>query len=313
MPSGHADRLLVEFCGWEIVVNELNLINQKTLVGALAAGFILVVLIRIFLRKNEKSPEDAVQTSMTRMSFLVSIAAIKLILLGVLALYFVGVVFVFDLGKPVFLEWSQPVVFLLAGSAYGQACFLRTINMGRSVWLTLLGIVPVANLYLWFAPPGGSFKDQDLRPSGTMPRFLVSLVALTAFLASDYAFTKFKVFMIGQKAARYIQQDLFLEKAIPPTFIVKSTRFDGMKVHAADEDIVFLLTLTDEAFNRDSFRSWLREKMLPEQSGLICGTHLIANRDWTIWYEYYDATAALVASEDVSRQTCDELGFKPKQ
>lgn len=67
VPSGHADRLLVEFCGWEIVVNELNLINQKTLVGALAAGFILVVLIRIFLQKNEKLPEDTVQTSMTRM------------------------------------------------------------------------------------------------------------------------------------------------------------------------------------------------------------------------------------------------------
>ncbi|MBO6891067.1 MAG: hypothetical protein JJ866_03920 [Roseibium sp.] len=242
-----------------------------------------------------------------------SIAAIKLILLGVLALYFVSVVFVFDLGKPVFLEWSLPVVFLLAGSAYGQACFLRTINIGGSVWLALLGIVPVANLYLWFAPPGGSFKDQDLRPSGTIPRFLVSLVALTAFLASDYAFTKFKVFMIGQKAARYIQQDLFLEKAIPPTFIVKSTRFDGMKVHPGDKDVVFLLTLTDEAFNRDGFRSWLKEKMLPEQSGLICGTHLIANRDWTIWCEYYDATAALVASDDVSKQTCDELGFKPKQ
>lgn len=294
-------------------MNELNLTNQYTLAGALVAGFLLIALIRIFRRKSENFAEHESQTSLTRMSFLVSLATIKLIFLALLALYFVGVVFLFDHGKSAFLEWSLPIVFFVAGMAYGQACFLRAINTGKSLWLALLGIVPVANLYLWFSPPGKPFGDQDLTPSGHIPRLIVCLVALAAFFGADYVFSKFKVFMIGQKAAHYIQQDLFLEKAIPPTSIANSTRIDGMKVHAEDEDVVFSLTLEGDGIDRTRFHAWLEGNMLPEQSDLICGTHLIANRNWTIWYEYYDATAALVASEDVSRRICEELGVNQTQ
>lgn len=244
----------------------------------------------------------------SRMMFAVWLAGIAFGLSAAISLSVLGAIKLFDGNPPDFFFWSQPVLAAVAGAAYSHAAILRAKDAGRSrVDVVITIIVPVFILWLIFARPKEAPERPPYVPASDPARVAIALCAVAAFVSVDYLAPPVAQKLATMGMAERIKQGDFKHDAPLPAELAETSVFQGIEPDVVEKVIYYQYGISGPGIDRDRIRSWLEETLKPDLANHWCQERLIADRGWTIWYEYRDPDDRLVASTHVSRGDCRRL------
>ncbi|MBD1548746.1 hypothetical protein [Roseibium aggregatum] len=261
-----------------------------------------------YLRKTGPLNEETITSNGgSRMMYVVWQAVIPLVYVGLVALSVLGSVKLFEGNPPASYFLSQPVLSAIAGAVYSRAAILRAKDAGFSRGGALLGIVPFANIWLMVAPPKEAPERPPYVPAAVPARVLIILCAIAVFFLSGPVNTIIAEKLAGIRIATRIEQGDFDFAAPLPTQLAETSTFQKIEPDAGEKAIYYQYGISGPDLDRDRIRSWLKDTLKSELAKYWCQERLIADRGWTVWYEYWDPDDRLVASTRVSQGDCRRL------
>ncbi|GAB4532790.1 MAG: hypothetical protein Tsb0019_34440 [Roseibium sp.] len=214
-------------------------------------------------------------------------------------------------GLAIYLAGASVVVFLL-GALYARVNLMRARDSGRSRGSALLGLVPLANFWLMFAPPKPAPERPPYVPQAVWARVAIGLAAAAVLFSHDYFTDYVNMRLSAVRAGEHAGLAVFRSHTVPPEDLAGKSELLNIKTQPADRMIVYSYLLSGATIDRERLQNWVKDTMAPETAKLWCGDPWITKRDWTVWYEYYDKEPdeyeSPIADAYFSRGSCPKLG-----
>ena len=274
---------------------------------AILAGF-LAHGIYSNARKTVPLKEEVITSnSGSRMIFVVWLAGIAFGLSAAISLTVLGAIKLFDGNPPNYYFWSQPVLAAVAGAVYSHAAILRAKDAGLSRAEVFITAIPVFILWLIFATPKEAPERPAYVPASVPARIFIAMCAVAAFYSLNFITPPVAQKLAEMGIAERIKQGDFKHDAPLPSHLAEMSTFQGIEPDVGEKAIYYQYGISGPDLDRDLIRSWLEDTLKPELAKHWCKEHLIADRGWTVWYEYRDPDDRLVASTRVSPGDCRRL------
>ena len=271
---------------------------------ALVAGFLVCVGYEAIRKRRPLSEEVLTSNSGSVMSYLVWLAAINAALSLAMAAALIGSAAMFHNRAPAVVPWILPALFLAAGLAYGHASILRARDAGRSRWFVLLGLVPIGNFVLAFAPPKDEPGRPPYRPSSGWARVVIGLCAVAVVVASR-PFDRFVAqTYLDMRVADRVRRD-GPGRVVPlPQDLADTTTLQGIDTDGDTRMIIYRYRLAGAVSDRERITAWVETAGKQAIGKSWCGDPVVADVGWSVWSEYSDAAADLIARTFVSPTVC---------
>jgi|GEM_PF-2678821 len=214
-------------------------------------------------------------------------------------------------GLRIYLFGASVLVFLF-GALYARVNLMRAKDAGKSRGFALLGLVPLANFWLMFAPPKPAPERPPYVPRAVWARVAIGLIAAAVVYSRDYFSDYVNVQLVAVRAGEHAGQAVFTEHAAPPQAIAGKADLWSTKTYPGDRMVVYSYVLSGPSIDRERLETWVKDTMTPETAKLWCKDPWVAKRDWNIWYEYYDRepdeNENTLADTFFSQGRCRKLG-----
>lgn len=280
------------------------LVSQPALFAALYAGYIVSVFWTMVKERDTKAPypvisnNGSIMTYSLRFSLLSIILTVGSVALAVLALRWPGGI------VPDWFFLSYPALFSLGGIALAQIAMLRANDAGKSRAFAFLGLIPIANLFLWLANPVQSPSRPAYTPVNKPIRFVIGFVAVLSIAVINTMIDRYSLEIEEEFAFTAIETNVAKENAKLPMQLDDVTILQSMTTDRMTREIAILYVVTDRDMSPASLQRHVNETVKPGMAENWCKDQAITEFGWHVDIQYETDLSTKLAETSIDLSDC---------
>ncbi|WP_128292649.1 hypothetical protein [Afifella aestuarii] len=275
-----------------------------TLLTSLVIGFLVFIAYDTVKKTGPLDEEPITSNKGSIMIYMIWQAGISLVLTFGATLLTIEIYGIFDGNPPEAAFWSVPAMFALAGVAYAYAALLRAKDAGRTRGFALLGIVPIANLWLIFASPKKAPERPAYVPAWRIVRIAIALVAVVISVGLRTLQDEASRMLFQAQVADRVEERVAIQNERLPKQLNEMTTLEEVNFDASQKEIVYRYSFASSDIDAASIQAWLANTMKPRVTPSTCQDPVVAEFGWVTRFRYLDADENLVAEMSISNEDC---------
>ena len=282
--------------------------NEGVQLVLVAVGFVLCLGLDAWRNSGALNRQPVTSNAGSRMNYLIWQAAIAVAYYVLLVLFALSVIKLFRGATPPPYYLILAVISLLAGAAFGFAALLRAKDAGFGRKGALLGITPLTNIALIFAPPRDDPERPPYVPANQVVRIGIALCAVALFFALIPVRQVARNMLIDTNLADISASGVVKHGSPPlPETLAEETKF--VKIYNAEWGITYRYEVSGPELDADRISAFVTETLKPQLQKRWCVDEDKSRNITDAWYEYVDQQGTALASVLIifSKGACRKL------